>query len=232
MEKWEARARKLLEAQHYFKKSKMKTLFVSCVGSHMWGMESEESDVDLVEIYMASTRAILRGETVPSTIGQQMAAVEGVIYDIQGWEIGHLINLLIKGNVNAIWCSSSPLVIQPSPAQEGLKTLVGANLCRETYHSIKGMAESQIEYGQKKERIAGKGYRTALRTLNFGIELLSRGRLCFEPVRHIPEPEKVIEAMRQLSWAYEESPLPDLPDEDIFREFLFGLRLEEIAQEL
>ncbi len=88
----------------------MKILYISCVGSHMWGMENEESDIDLVMIYVVPTRRILRGEKFPATIRQEMAAREGGIYDTLGWEIGHLIDLLIKGNVNAIWYATSPLV--------------------------------------------------------------------------------------------------------------------------
>lgn len=40
-----------------------------------------------------------------------------------------------------------------------------ASLCKESYHSIKGMVESQIK-SDKKPRIAGKGYKTALRIIN------------------------------------------------------------------
>jgi predicted nucleotidyltransferase len=154
----------------------------------------------------------------------------GVIFDTLGWEIGHLINQLIKGNVNAIWNTVSPLVLQPSPIQVELKKLVQANLCRVTYQSIKGMAESQMNYEQRPERIAGKGYMTALRTLNFGIKLLNEGKLCFVPVRHIPEAKEVMEKMCLLVEAYESSPLPDRPDEEAFREFLLRLRLEEMAE--
>ena len=89
--------------------NRMKNLFISCVGSHMWGMQNEESDIDLVMIYIAPTRSILRGERIPSTIRQEIAARGGEIYDTLGWEIGHLINQLIKGNVNAIWYATSPL---------------------------------------------------------------------------------------------------------------------------
>ncbi len=99
--------------------SRMKTLFVSCVGSHMWGMQSPESDIDLVMIYIAPTKRILRGERIPPTIRQEIAARGGEVYDTLGWEIGHLINQLIKGNVNAIWYVTSPLIIKPSPHPGG-----------------------------------------------------------------------------------------------------------------
>ena len=209
--------------------NRKKTLFISCVGSHMWGMQSEESDIDLVMIYIAPTRAILRGERISPTVRQQITARGGEIYDTLGWEIGHLINQLIKGNVNAIWYVTSPLVIRPSIIQEELSALVQANLCRETYHSIKGMAESQIK-SEEKPRIAGKGYRTALRTINFGIQLLTQGKICFAPVLHTPGAEEVTKKMGKLQEAYEASLLPGLPDEDAFREFLLRLRMEEMSR--
>jgi hypothetical protein len=209
--------------------SRMETLFVSCVGSHMWNMQSPESDIDLVMIYIAPTRSILRGERIPPTVRQEIAARGGEVYDTLGWEIGHLINHLIKGNVNAIWYVSSPLIIKPSHIQEELSFLVQANLCRETYHSIKGMAESQIKSEEKPAKRPGKGYRTALRTINFGITLLKEGRICFAPILHTPGAGEVMEKMLQLEEAYAASSLPDLPDEDVFREFLLRLRLEELT---
>jgi hypothetical protein len=124
---------------------------------------------------------------------------------------------------------------QEMAAKEGGK----ANLCRESYHSIKGMAESQIESetGQLKLSGAGlvkrpgKGYRTALRSINFGIELLREARISYEPVMHDPTPEELKEGMNQLDEAYRKSMLPDLPDEDQFRDFLLGQRLKEMDED-
>ncbi|MDD2834639.1 MAG: nucleotidyltransferase domain-containing protein [Methanothrix sp.] len=211
--------------------NRIKTLFISCVGSHMWGMNSQESDIDLVMIYIAPTRSLLRGEKIMPTVRQQITARGGEIYDTLGWEIGHLINQLIKGNINAIWYATSPLLVKPSILQEELSALVQANLCRQTYYSLKGMAESQIKSEEKpaaKPRIAGKGYRTALRTINFGISLLSEGKICFAPVLHTPGAEAVMEKMQQLDEAYASSLLPDRPDEDAFRELLLRLRIEDL----
>lgn len=210
---------------------RMKTLFITCVGSHMWGMQSPESDIDLVMIYTAPTRSILRGVKIPPTIRQEIAARGGEVYDTLGWEIGHLINQLIKGNVNAIWYVSSPLIIKPSPVQEELSALVQVNLCRETYQSLKGMAESQIKSEGEAARSPGKGYRTALRTLNFGITLLKEGKISFAPVLHTPEAGEVMEKMRQLHEAYAASSLPDLPDEEAFRDYLMRLRIENLASD-
>ncbi|MFZ2535362.1 hypothetical protein, partial [Methanothrix sp.] len=149
------------------------------------------------------------------------------------------IDLLIKGNVNAIWYATSPLVIMPSALQEELSAIVQANLCRESYHSIKGMAESQIksETGQLKLSGAGlvkrpgKGYRTALRTINFGIKLLREARISYEPVMHDPALEELKEGMNQLDEAYRQSMLPDLPDKDQFRDFLLRQRLKEMDED-
>lgn len=212
--------------------SRARTVFISCTGSHMWGMNTPESDIDLVIIYIAPTSSLLRGERVLPTVRQRIAAHRGEIYDTLGWEIGHLINQLIRGNINAIWYATSPLVIMPSAVQEELSTIVRANLSRATYRSIRGMAESQIRSEvkpAKDAKIAGKGYRTALRTINFGIKLLYEGRICFSPAFGDPGAEMVWEGMRRLEEAYEASPLPDRPDEDVFRDFLMRLRLEEMA---
>ncbi|OPY50046.1 MAG: hypothetical protein A4E49_02894 [Methanosaeta sp. PtaU1.Bin112] len=72
------------------------------------GMNTLESDIDLVIIYIAPTLSLLRGERILPTVRQRIAAHRGEIYDTLGWEIGHLINQLIKGNVNAIWYAMSP----------------------------------------------------------------------------------------------------------------------------
>lgn len=210
----------------------MRTLFTTCVGSHMWRMNTAESDVDLAVIYIAPTKAILRGERIPATTGQRMESRNGIIYDTLGWEIGHLVSQLLKGNINAIWYATSPIVIQPSPYQEELKSLVLNNLCKNTYCSLTGMAESQIAEGQKLNGSGGKGYRTALRTMNFGIELLSRGRLCYEPVCYTPDLDVIMDKKRQLLEAYETSDLPQMPDVEAFREFLFRLRMDEMADKI
>lgn len=210
-----------------------RVLFISSVGSHMWGMNRPESDIDLVVIYAASTRSILRGQKIPATIRQEIALCRTEVYDTLGWEVGHLIDQLIRGNVNAIWYVKSPLVVKPSSYQEELAALVAANLSRSSHHSIRGMAESQIKSEEEARRpeMAGKGYRTALRTINFGINLLASGRICFDPVLHTPGKDEVMEALARLDEAYEKSSLPDRPDEDAFRDFLFRLRLDILAEE-
>ncbi len=210
----------------------MKTLFMTCVGSHMWRMNDMDSDVDLAVIYIVQTRSILRGERVCATTGQRMESRNGIVYDTLGWEIGHLINQLLKGNINAIWYATSPIVISPSPYQEELRNLVEANLCRNTYRSLCGMTESQIAEGLKSKGSNGKGLRTALRTINFGIELLSRGKLLYEPACYTPDLDVIMDKKQELATAYENSILPDLPGEEIFRDFLFRLRMDELADKI
>ena len=116
-----------LKAAQTVKGRGMRIQYISCVGSHMWKMENETSDIDLVMIYTVPTRRILRGEKFPATIRQEMVARRGGIYDTLGWEIGHLIDLLIKGNINAIWYATSPLVICLLPFRRSYQLL-----CRQT----------------------------------------------------------------------------------------------------
>ena len=84
-----------LEAAKMVKCKGMKILYISCVGSHMWGMESKESDIDLVMIYIVPTKRILRGEKFPATIRQEMASrrikmatVSGTYNMVEGDEVG------------------------------------------------------------------------------------------------------------------------------------------------
>jgi hypothetical protein len=91
------------------------------------------------------------------------------------------------------------------------------------------MAESQIK-SEEKQRIEGKGYRTALRTINFGIKLLLESKIRFAPVLRTPGAEEVMEKLQRLDEAYDSSLLPDRPEEDVFRDFLMRLRLEDMAR--
>jgi hypothetical protein len=48
---------------------------------------------------------------------------------------------------------------------------------------------------------------------------------------HDPTPEELKEGMNQLDEAYRQSMLPDLPDEDQFRDFLLRQRLKEMDED-
>ena len=231
-------------------------LFTSVVGSHMWKMNRPDSDIDLNMVYAVVPEDILAGDNVQRSF-QFTVVINERTFDVHTYEIGHLIHLLAKGNVNAIWAACSPLkdardagVSMPREIidnhfdgvsglggriQTRLDELVRANLSRESYHSIRGMAHSQLLDAEKHPERALKTLKSCVRTCNFGIKLLTEGELVFDPVKETKQmgsnfhrlfPSRSIQ---MLDEAYKNSPLPDRPDEKRFRSFLLDVRINPAA---
>jgi predicted nucleotidyltransferase len=209
----------------------MQILFTTCVGSHMWYMETDKSDIDHFHAYMVPARTILEGRGYPRTLPQKITLRDGKEYDEIWWEIGHLVDQLIKGNANAIWSTLSPVVIRDSPELQDLRVLVQENLSRETYSSLKGIAQSHCKDALKSPELGRKGLRTAMRTIGFGLKLLNSGCLTFSPVEGEVTLEDVKKAMLELDEAYILSNLPDRPDQEPFRSYLYNIRLQNLYSE-
>jgi predicted nucleotidyltransferase len=215
-----------------------KLLFIAEVGSRMWGMEEFASDYDWVHIYQVTTRSILEGRKIPGTCPQKQYIDEpGRLIDASYMEIGHLVQLLISGNINAIWAATSPLVISdPAGARERLRKVVVSTLSRQSYHSIRGMAESQASdaFRKRGRENPEKPYLTAIRTLRFGQRLLGEGILDYRVMdglsrdpEGIPKDHYAAELLR-LDEVCRESRLPPYPDDRPFRDLLFSFRTEDL----
>lgn len=212
----------------------MKTLFVTNVGSHMWSMQTPESDLDLMLVYQEDTRNILEGRGIEKTRPDRSFMQHGTLIDQKEQEIGHLVNKLIDGNVNAIWTVCTPLVMHDHPYLHELREITVENLSKASYASIRGMTYSQIADIEKRKDVMPpfKSARTAMRTCHFGIFLLEQNRLDFN-VKHLmgmnPEEKDARHSLDMLENAYESSKLPERPDEKPFREFLFKIRMEQLT---
>ena len=203
-------------------------MFATTGGSHMWRMETPESDVDILEVYNTRTEDILRGVPVQKTKPTWKGTIDGTEYDVDFMEIGHLVQLLIKGNCNAIWAVTSPLIRKNSPALQELRKLVWENRSKNIFQSIKGMAKSQIDDATKREAVRdkNKSLATAMRTIGFGTAYLSTGTIAFQPVEYKEYTEQeVAQALDTLNWAFDASPLPTEPDDTKYRDFIYGVRL-------
>ncbi len=203
-------------------------LFTTCVGSHMWCMSLTESDVDLAHIYSVPARFLLEGRPYPRTLGQKKSLRLGLEYDELFWEVGHLVDQLIRANINALWITMSPLVVKDGPDLWELRRIAQSNLSKGTYRSIRGVAESHLREAKRRPDTAAKSLSTALRTIHFGLGLLSEGRLDFKPVVEEVSVQKVLEALKHLDISYQRSSLPERPDEEPFRRYLYQLRLREL----
>ena len=202
----------------------------------MWNMfRPGISDHDHITVRQVSTKELLEGRNIPKTWEQiKYTGEDGVEVDESFIEIGHLVNYLLRGNVNYLWAVTSPIVVRDNPLLVELRKIVMENPSKLPYHSIHGMATSQKLDETKRPRLSGgKGYRTAARTALFGIHLLENWTFDYR----VPESiinlditkEEVEKYLDKLDETYEGSTLPDIPNEEPFREFLYKVRMNGIA---
>lgn len=226
-------------------------LFVTEVGSRMWGMEKFASDYDLFHCYQQPAREYLRTSTFEKSRPAKSFTADsewclnqpwfhntpapaipiGAEVDAQYMEIGHLVNLLKKGNVNAIWAVCSPVVHQNSQTLRELKQITLDNLSRASYASIKGMAMSELSDATKRKAVRDpqKNLQTCIRTLWFGHTLLTGGGVYFSPVTQDVTEADCQHEFERLDIAYETKKVGrEKPDPVPFDDFLFRIRMKEI----
>jgi predicted nucleotidyltransferase len=229
-----------MEQHQYIQRHQPRQLWITEVGSRMWGMDDVSSDHDLVEVYQCSTTDILRGERCSDTrpMKKYISDVDGIEVDHQAMEVGHLINLLIKGNINTIWAVTSPKVWyadNPSALTE-LASIVRANLSKASVKSIQGMAISQMKDASLRAHVRNpaKSRITALRTIKFGEELLASGKLNYNVKDKINIAAEeitngdLLDAIHYLDVVYNQSPLPASVDPEPFRDYLYRLRVQPV----
>jgi len=204
-----------------------KIISISNVGSHMWGMNHENSDVDLGLIYVAPTKNILRGNAFTESKQVQIGNDDWTIH-----EIGKTVNMLMKGNVNYVWIVTSPLSLQTTSYMEQLKELYIANISSNVYHSIRGLAKHNYQKYLVEGRLAdGEPYsnldkkrKIIIRTLQFGINILDGNGLIYEPVEGEVNDNLVRQFMDNLEEAYESTDLPENPDREAYYDYLEMVR--------
>jgi len=161
--------------------------FASVVGSHMWGTNTLTSDVDYFVCYMAPTNDILKGVADRGSRCINMEATSSnPKTDFSFHEIGHVIDQLIKGNVNFLWGMFSPMGIQSAIFDyRGLSDLAEKSLSKSCARSIYGMSkhnyEKYIRDKKLSEKELEKKCNTVVRTLKFGERILKGKGISFEP---------------------------------------------------
>ncbi len=212
-------------------------LFVTEVGSRMWGVEEFAGDYELFHCFQTPAYEYLStgnfGHTRPS---RRYFDDESRDINAQYMEIGHLVDLLKKGDVNALWAVCSPVVRKDNLVLQDLRSVTLANLSKQSYHSIKGVVGSQFADAVMRanfNKTPQKALATSLRTLKFGIKLLSEGEVDFHVDRYAcrPRTRMILSGLQDLYQAYMNSNLPCIPDPGPFEKFLYGFRMHEILAE-
>jgi predicted nucleotidyltransferase len=155
------------------------------VGSGMWGMRSLSSDYDLVVVYSENVLDILAGHRYTANLPcENGVVIDGHDYDFSYMEVRHLVWLLVKGNINAFWAVLSPQVIVTSPVHKKIARYVRKYPTRAIMPSLEGMVLSNLSDTRKRATVRSpeKSLKTAMRTVQFGMNLYWKGEYMFEPV--------------------------------------------------
>mgnify|MGYP001626452942 CR=1 FL=1 len=201
-----------------------KILFETIIGSHVWQMNTLESDLDIFRCYIADTRDILLGKKPKNVFDQK---TEGI--DLQISEIGNVIEGLIKNNFNYLVAVHSPIVRFDGGILSSLKNLSIRNLSKQAYDSIHGLATQNFKkYVESGVDASTKRCDKIARVLQFGITLLSEGKIEFKPANG-NTPETLKKLMDELDMAYKESKLPNKPEHvEELEDFLIKIRIKNI----
>lgn len=214
-------------------------LFTTVIGSHMWGMEHPDSDLDYAIIYIADSKDILLGKHIR---GKQ---VQDDFVDRTYYELGHFISNLLKGNCNFMWAVMSPIIeYEYKTSLRELREITSRNLAKNCYNSISGLAKHNIYHfitGERHDKTPKREidresllYKKKLnvigRTLKFGINLLTWEKCLFEKV-NIKNEEELWDLKNKLNEAYKNSTLPEKPDKEPFEKYLVKWRLHKMKKE-
>lgn len=208
----------------------MNVLWDTVVGSHVWSMDTPDSDTDRFEVFLVPTKSILSGENH----GGSSHFHSGDLFDRTAHEIGKVIDELIKGNFNFLTGVLSPIVVwQYRDYLTQLRDLVVMHAqtksCR---HSIRGFA---IHHRKKyilsgsitDDQLLTKKCNMINRTLLFGINVLIGNGFEFTPVRQ-QTPDDVDKMIDEFDKAVTKSIIPEKTDPKPFREYLYAIRVKEL----
>lgn len=206
---------------------KYRILFSANVGSHMWKMDHEKSDFDVLSVFVFPTEDILLGKK-PNNKSRKYGNI-----DEQLMEVGHFIEQLKKCNINAIWCMLSPTeVFDPCGLYKELRYIVERNLSQLVFNSLNGLARSNMKkFVDKADHESAKYKKKSniiARTLNFGIKLLRYAEYDFNPY-HVDKEEDLHDMLLELERAKNFSCLPEKPNfPEEYDKFLLNIRYNNI----
>ena len=193
-------------------------LWESVVGSHLWGMNRPESDVDIFIGFVYPTEVFLRDYKPKLSYFIQENGV-----DYSWHEIVVVVEQLMKCNINFVIGVISDIVGKTSDVHEKLRNYVLDNPCKGVYHSIRGMAVHNYRKYVDSDIMTERKCNKILRVLQFGITLLESGRYEFKPY-HNGDVGTIEKKITELDEAYKNSDLPEKMNEEELRDMLYEVR--------
>lgn len=181
-------------------------LHISEVGSFMWGMGNEDdpikglSDHDIFVVYQVPTKMILSGYKIKDNLpNKHDITINGKQFDFSFMEIGHLINLIIKGNINAIWGLTSSIIYESSI--DNIMDYVIKNINNlDIFPSTIGMSTAQLIDSTRRARVRSleKSINCAYRTLMWAKNINDYGTINYELECNNPTKEECYNLIEQI----------------------------------
>ena len=210
---------------------KKMSLFRTIVGSTLYGMNGPNSDIDYFKVYVDLSDDILLG--IADQKSSSYKDSDG--NDIASHEIGHVINNLLKGNINYIQGVTSPLVHSGANDVYPLNVLTRATISKNCFGSINGLAKGNYEkyiIKNTKGRHEGglqKKINIICRELEVGIHIMDTGKIDFLNHKSFYGVEDIEGLLEDFIISKENSSLPDYPPTFPFHDYLLDIRYKYLV---
>ena len=194
------------------------------IGSHAYGLATEESDVDRRGVFVAPAEAFWLLDKPPTS-------VEGPSPEQLSWEVEHFCRLALKSNPTVLETLVSPLVEISTPMGEELRALLPAFLSR---HAVRAyLRATEMQLSRAGRNLKPKQLMHVVRLRLLGLHLVRTGELSVAADRSLlgirdgsmPWDDAVAWARRlgdELASA--DGPLPEEPDRARVEDWLVSVR--------
>lgn len=162
---------KILE---WVRQHNVRPLVLSVTGSHVWGLDTPESDLDIRGIYVSPTRKVLSLHPGKDTI-EGLNQIDGNT-DLQMYEIGKAFRMLLSGNGNLVEMLLSPTVFYDA-GETAWRSIAERCLTRRLAAYYRGYYHSQRK--RAMENRGGKALLYTYREILSGIRVVSGGSIIY-----------------------------------------------------
>ena len=219
------------------------TVLSVIVGSHAYGLDTDESDVDRRGVYVPPTRLFWTFEKPP-------VSVDGPEQERLSWEVEHFLSLALKANPTVLEVLASDLVETCTPIGSELRDLLPLLLSQRAADSYRRATAQQFARASAAMASGGtprwKQVMHVIRLLTLCDRLLSTGELVIKVDEHrsqllavrdgdVPWKDVVkwVEDLRdRTARAVLRSPLPAVPDTAAVEDWLVSVRRRSALEEL
>lgn len=206
-------------------------LWKSVWGSHMWGVNREDSDLDKCVVYLNESEKVLLNTFDPTIMNEERHGrrVKSKNTDEHWYELSRAIRLLLKGSVSLLYGIMTPVVeSEYNEARIELQNIIVNNPSKVFYSCfLKYVSDSEkaMKRSQNRENYL-KHLRIAVRDMTFAINLFTNNKYEYKHIFTEDENLKD-ELLQQLKISYEKSPMSEEFDKKLFENYIVKWRKEK-----